>query len=442
MADDSVNFAQARAILGSQLAAFRNAAGYTQTSFAHMTFYGRSSIANIETGRQSAPRHFWTLCDEILRTGNLLANEHDRLAAAYREHQLVASANLHAIQSAPPGYGIEGQHGANSSELPTDTDDDMVDVLARVHRLSRKIDPQIITLVGSDLRQTLAHYDRVDHHRLTATLVKRRTWLVTLIDDCPDPRQREQLFESAALTSGLLGYLAVGRSAFGLARAYCLEAFQLADFVPDPNLLAWTRGMQSFCEYYAGDYPEALRLALDGARHAGQNPQSVRLTINGVARAAGKVGDVEAVRRAVSKAYDLMAQQETPAGIPSSISLGCYSPAQVAGNAATAFVSLGMPNEVQHFVDLAMPDVTKSDSPWTQSLVMLDLATALVRSSQHDLDHASGLALSALSISRGRPIVSVSQRTRDFIHDATVRWGSLAQVNSVREALSAMSDPA
>jgi hypothetical protein len=65
------------------------------------------------------------------------------------------------------------------------------------------------------------------------------------------------------------GYLAVGRSSkFQLARAYCAEAFTLGDFAQEPNLRAWARGLQSFCEYYAQDYGAALRFAEDGLVHA------------------------------------------------------------------------------------------------------------------------------------------------------------------------------
>lgn len=69
-----------REALGGQLAALRVAAGYTQETFAAKTFYGRSSIANIETGRQAAPKEFWKRSDEILHTGGILAEAHDRLA--------------------------------------------------------------------------------------------------------------------------------------------------------------------------------------------------------------------------------------------------------------------------------------------------------------------------------------------------------------------------
>lgn len=152
----------------------------------------------------------------------------------------------------------------------------------------------------------------------------------------------------------------------------------------------------------------------------------------------GKLGDAEGVHRAVAGAYDLMSRNDVPSGVPSSITFGCYSEAQTASNAATAYVSLGMAEKVQHYVELALPDISKSDSPWSRSLVMIDLALSVIRSKEPDLDRAAELILDALSISAGRPIISVEQRTWDFIRDATGRWGDTRQVGAVRDAAATL----
>ncbi len=448
MADDPAAIVAARAALGRHLAALRSAAGYTQETFAPLTFYGRSSIANIERGRQSVTRDFWARCDSILQTGGALAQEHDRLTRTRRDHQPENVASRRKAELEQRQDHVQDTHAAqrdlslfpeaDASLGPDVGQKDVLDVLARLHNLSRTIDPAIIDQLRYGIHNTLDLYDTAHHAQLTTSLVKQRTWLDTLLSEYGHPRQREQLFEIAAMTSGLLGYLAVGRARFRLARAYCLEAFRLAEFAQDANLQAWTRGIQSFCEYYAGDYRTALQLAMDGLAYARLEPQSVRLTINGVARAAGKLQNADGVHRAVDKAYELMAHHQAPAGVPSSIALGCYSPAQVASNAATAYVALGMSQEAQHYVDLAMPDISRSNSPWSRSLVMIDLGTSLIKSNDNDLDHACGLVLDALSISHDRPIVSVQQRAVEFLRDATARWGKDRHINPVREALATM----
>lgn len=206
----------------------------------------------------------------------------------------------------------------------------------------------------------------------------------------------------------------------------------------DTNLQAWARGLQSFSEYYAGQYDKALTLAKDGLKYAQSGPQSVRLTINAAARAMGKLGDTEGVHRAVDEAYELLSRNVVPDGVPSSIAFECYSAAQTASNAATAYVSLGMPEKVQHYTDLALPAISQSDSPWSRSLVQIDLASSLVRAKEADLDRATKLALDALTISAGRPIISVQQRTSELVHTIASRWGNVPEVSAIRDAASAM----
>ena len=75
---------QARAALGAELAVYRRAAGCTQAQLARLAEYSRSTIANVETGRQHVPRSFWERADAALRTGGTLATAHDELEAAAR----------------------------------------------------------------------------------------------------------------------------------------------------------------------------------------------------------------------------------------------------------------------------------------------------------------------------------------------------------------------
>jgi transcriptional regulator with XRE-family HTH domain len=318
--------------------------------------------------------------------------------------------------------------------------EDAAVILARVEELGNGVvDPEVIESARTGVQHAVAEYERLDHAALAPALLKQRAGIDASLANCTQPRQREQLLEMAGVTSGLLGYIAVGRSDFPVARAYCLEAFQLGEFTQQMTLQAWSRGLQSFCEYYAGRYNQALHLATDGLNYAQAGPQSVRLAINGAARALGKLGDANGVHRAVERAYDLLARQEIPGGVPSSISFDCYSEAQTASNAATAYLSLGMPDKVQHYIALALPEIAKSDSAWSRSLVMIDLASSLIHPAGADLDRATSLMLEALSISSDRPIVAVRQRTSEFLRRASGQWGEVRQVREVREAASSSS---
>jgi len=131
---------------------------------------------------------------------------------------------------------------------------------------------------------------------------------------------------------------------------------------------------------------------------------------------------------------------DVPGGVPSSIALGCYSAAQTASNAATAYVSLGIPEKVEYYASLALPEISKSDSPWNCSLVLIDVATSQLRAREADLDQASALVREALAISAGRPIISVQQRASDFVRDVTSRWGDVPQSRTIRDAASALGE--
>jgi hypothetical protein len=331
--------------------------------------------------------------------------------------------------------------GSGALLLPQDqgTTEDTFDVLTRIQRLHRgTVHPEVIRLLQDSVQHVVTQYETLGHAAIATVLLKQRTLTEKLLRECSHPAQQQKLYKVAGAASGVLGYIAVGRGNFPLARSYCLEAFQLGDFAQDPNLQAWARGLQSFCEYYAGQYDEALHLAKNGLSYAQGGPQSVRLTINGVARALGKLGDTEGVHRSVHEAYDLMSRNDVPPGVPSSISLGCYSEAQIASNAATAYVSLRIPEKVQHYVDLALPEISKSDSPWSRSLVMIDLAFSMIRAKEPDLDQAVELVLDALSISAGRPIISVQQRTSGFVDEVIGRWGNVPQVRAILDAASTL----
>lgn len=79
--------AAARRALGRQLAALRQSTGHSQAEFAPLTGYGRSTLANVETGRQNVPREFWVRCEEHLGTCELVAayDEIRTMVAAERQ---------------------------------------------------------------------------------------------------------------------------------------------------------------------------------------------------------------------------------------------------------------------------------------------------------------------------------------------------------------------
>lgn len=84
---DPSEIVAARQALGRLLARYRKAAGLNQHQLAPCTHYGRSTIANVEVGRQNVSRDFWERCDSALNAGGRLLAASDSLDASARRQQ-------------------------------------------------------------------------------------------------------------------------------------------------------------------------------------------------------------------------------------------------------------------------------------------------------------------------------------------------------------------
>lgn len=294
-------------------------------------------------------------------------------------------------------------------------------------------DPEIDHL-DSIVQLIIDDYETSGPVQLSTRVVRQRKIVQGLLLGTQLPRQRQRLYEIAARLSALLGYMAVNLGKFSTSKAYSREAFLLSEATGDTEMQAWIRGTESFCCYYMRDYEKAVDLARDGLRYARGGPQGVRLAINGEARALAKLRDGRGVTSAVEAAYRLADKFDTVPGVSPCISLGIYSAARTASNAVTAYVSLGQPEQVEQYSRLVMPAMEASDSCWTQSLVRLDIATAMVSAKRPEPEQAASLVTEALNISAERPITSVILRSREFF-DVASRWNDVPAIAEAAETL-------
>lgn len=72
--------------------------------------------------------------------------------------------------------------------------------------------------------------------------------------------------------------------------------------------------------------------------------------------------------------------------------------------------------------------------------MQIDTAFSLVRAREADLEQATKLVLDALTISAGRPIISVQQRTSEFVRAVIDHWGRVPDVNTILDAASTMKE--
>ncbi|MEU0559400.1 helix-turn-helix transcriptional regulator [Dactylosporangium sp. NPDC006015] len=347
-------------------------------------------------------------------------------------------------------YGVTEQHLAmsNTAKPPAAKSassasvdalfESPLDIAERRQRLTMSNTDDHVTAEFDDAIDSIVElYEQQGPEPLVNYVVLQRQQVQRALDGSQRPHHREKLYLIAGKLSGLLGYMAVNLGKFSAASAYSEEAFQLGEFARSTDLQAWARGTQSFCAYYVGDYRTAVDLARDGQRYAKNGPQAIRLASNGEARALGKLGDVRGVDEAVQRAYRLAEQHATPPGVSSCISFGLYSNARTASNAATAYVDLGLPDRVREFADQVMPIFEASESRWSQSLVRLDIAKALILANEPEPDEAARLVVEALTLSAERPILSVLKRSRECI-DAASRWSGTAALIEAAETLRAV----
>jgi transcriptional regulator with XRE-family HTH domain len=352
---------------------------------------------------------------------------------AATEDQLGLRSEIETIRASSP---VDELPKPSFDVTPSGTEDPL-EIYERIHRLGGvPVGDDVLSGLQATIHEITSTYEDQEKTSLSAKLIRQRRWIERLIEDARHPRQRQALYRLASQTSGVLGYIAVNRAKFSMARAYCMEAFQLGDYGESEDLQAWARGTQSFCEFYAGDFRAARDLARDGLRYAAGGVQGVRLAVNGEARALGKLGDVEGVHRSVDLAYALMEKHPSVLGVSSPVSFGGYSLARTASNAVTAYVPLRLPDFVQEHAEIAMPEFEASESRWSQSLLRLDLANSLIISPNPDVERGCSLVAEALDISKDRPITSVIQRSREFISAASP-WADSQTIQNIKDVLKA-----
>lgn len=231
--------------------------------------------------------------------------------------------------------------------------------------------------------------------------------------------RRTRTASVGARISGLLSYMSVNLDRAADAQAFAFEAGMLATAARDRELLAWIKGTQSFAAYYQGRFDDALRHAHAGLHIAGpESPQRIRLLTNGVARAAGKLGDVDAVRIAIDGALCLAGEPDAGRGLGPCISFAPYTHARAIANAATAYLAVGRYGDVLSVWSELEPSIEMSDSDdWSRALVALDVASALARDAHMDANHAADVGVRALDVSRSNPIVSIARRGAELADD-------------------------
>lgn len=403
--------------LGTLVRLYRKHTGLSQKVIALSVNIDQAEVSRLERGKK-------TIRDrrQLLQWTTALAVPSDLIGALPRGADGRAAADAWPIG--------DGASDRIAWESP-------IDIAQRLDWASSTgIAPEVLGALEESISTIVAQYELEGPQVLAPRAVRLRRDIQDLLEQRQPPRQRDHLYVLAAKTSALLSYMAVNAGKPTLVDAYCAEALHFAEAVDDVDILAWIRGTQALAAYYAGRFAESADLARHGREMAPNSPQSIRLLINGEARALAKLGDRSGTDRAVDAAFTLLDRHAAPPGVTSCISLGAYGRARTAANAATAYVALRDTGQVLAWAEQIERSVEQSDSAWTRALVRLDIATALLRDRQPDVEQAMTLGREALRIGGEHPIRSVWQRAHE-LHHHTGRWLNVRDVREYAEALDA-----
>jgi DNA-binding XRE family transcriptional regulator len=363
---DSRQVHQARRELGRKLAALRASAGLSQQALAQAVHYTRSTVGNVEVGRQNAPRAFWSSCDDVLRAGGQLRDAYDtlhalRAAGRRSEAQAIDIGGRRAVPSASRALT------AYIPFLPAALDRPALDWLIDADPGSRlgssaeagPVDEAQVAAAAA----TMERFRHVDHTEGAGVVYRQAEQFVAtdlrlLLAARPaDQQVAQRLHQLASRSYELIGYQAVDLGADGLAQRHYLHALALARAVGERAFGAYLLAVSlGHLALHCGHPAAGLRMAQTAIQGAsGAVTPAVRAAVQAVlARAHARLGDERACTVALTAAETGLAASDAgsePAWI------GYFTAAYLADEVAHCLFDLDRHHAAQREVRQAIASV-------------------------------------------------------------------------------------
>jgi hypothetical protein len=312
----------ARCVLGMQLAACRRAAGLSQVRLAEKIGFSRSTIANVETGRQNVQREFWESADTTVSAGGTLVGAHDKMEAAARRARAGAPkmteapspVDLPAIYvgaKPPPATTTSSPTLASSASIETDVVAAAA-AQARDHAMNAaatSIGPGTIEQLTTEVVRLSRAYVAGAPLPLFTAMHQALGRVQAALDAKAYPAQARDLNFLAGALCGLMANasLDIGRedAADDLARA----AWTYGTIIDHDPLIGWARGTQALAAIWDHRYTDAAQYAEDGLSHLAAGMGAARLQAIR-ARALAGHGDFAQARAAIKAAADASSGQQ------------------------------------------------------------------------------------------------------------------------------------
>lgn len=308
---DSESVEEACRALGRRLAAYRHAAGYSQAALASVLTYSRSTIANVETGRQHVPPNFWSSADAALVAGGELIEAYNNAEAVIRRVRAARQLRTadrrpwkRETKSAPDHDDREhGQDLGNFLSLGQEDDEVMrrrafllnVAVLAGMGKsdpvtaletLRREVRRSFADGHGAEVsewNEIALEYGETYAITVPAELLKSLIVDFAALQDAfqryPQDTARQELYRVSALLAGFLAQTVNNLGHVNEARRWWRTARYAADRSGDSYSALWVRGREIV--HAMGERPitAVLRLIDEAERFVGDAPPEVALEL-------------------------------------------------------------------------------------------------------------------------------------------------------------------
>jgi DNA-binding XRE family transcriptional regulator len=312
---DSEIIDNARRELGAKLAAYRRAAALSQAELASLVSYSRSTVANVETGRQHVPGDFWEKADLACHAGGALARANSDTEALVRQvrqkaaRQASSSRLVLTDSSAVGTSGVLGPTSKGTGAAPVE-DGSWLDAIARAASEARgyaqraavtDVGPGTVEQLTADVVRLSRAYVSAPPLPLFAAMHQGVSHVQAALDQKLYPAQARDLNFLAGALCGLMANasldLGLEEAADDLARA----AWTHGRIIDHTALMGWARGTQALAAIWDQRHLDAEQHAQDGLTSTPTGMGAVRLHAIR-ARALAALGDTAQARAAMKSA--------------------------------------------------------------------------------------------------------------------------------------------
>ncbi|GAA4731314.1 hypothetical protein Prum_068940 [Phytohabitans rumicis] len=277
---------------------FREAAGYTQHEFAPLTLYGRSTIANVETGGQRAQREFWQRCDQLLNTDGVLTADYDEITLL--EQQLLAATARSSSRA--------GGFADTSSDAYVEVARSIMDAARETseHAMDAgawAVSDATIEQLRDEATRIARSFTRLAPAVAVTETLRLRNLAASLLERTRRPGQQQELYLIVAQAAGLLASESIDLGLWPLAKDYARAAYTYGEVIGHDGVRAYARGMQATIAYWTGQPAEAVEYAEAAVALAPAGVARVR-ALSVLARAWSHRGAADQVQQAITAAEE------------------------------------------------------------------------------------------------------------------------------------------